>query len=990
MRLRSPLVCSLSLGLMALGIFVRGDGGAEPQVDFARDVQPLFKAHCLPCHSADEANGKLVLASYKSVMQGGRHGPVVIPGKSSQSLLVARILGQGGQERMPLGFAPLTDAQIRTIRDWIDQGAHGSAPGAGSETHWAYIKPTKPPVPVLNSSWIKTPVDAFVLSKLRSEKLSPAPEADRTTLIRRLSLDLTGLPPSPAEVDAFWADRSPNAYGKVVDRLLASPHFGERMALPWLDAARYADSNGFQQDGDNNQWVWRDWVVKAFNGDLPYDQFVVDQLAGDLLPNPTLDELVATGFNRNHMLNGEGGAIPEEQRNVICFDRVDVTSTTLLGLTMACCRCHDHKYDPFTQKDYYSLMAFFNNVPESGVPSGDGQYRIADPWIYAGSSEQMTRLKALKAVAASTSSRLDRLRQSAPFESALRAWKTEVEESAQEAKRAKLVYSPWKVSKEFRGASFDAAFKDSFAPETEKEPTGVVRPKLTDGQVHELTGDNTAFYFGRTVDSDKTCRLLFSFGSDDGIKVWFNGELIVSHKVTRGAAPDEELATVELHPGTNRLLIKVVNGGGIGGWYFRANGSRFQDSVLALVSKSSLSPEELERLRNAFLDDSPPSGWREAKAQAEAATDAVKKFEALLPRAMVMSDGQPRTTHVLSRGNYEAPLDEVHPRTPTVLPPEPKGVPANRLGLAQWIVSPDNPLTARVEVNRVWQMLFGTGLVKTSENFGVQGEPPSHPELLDWLAVDFREKGWDVKRLVKMIVMSSTYRQSSQCTPELRERDPENRLLARGARFRLSSFFIRDVALASSGLLNTKVGGKPVYPYQPKDIWDSLSITEERDFSYPQSKGADLYRRSLYTFWRRTVAPGNMFDAASRQVCTVRPVTTSTPMHALTTLNDVTWVEAGRVLAQHVMKDAGPTPERRLAEAFRRVCARRPGADELKILVEAFTRSYQTYKAHPDQALAYLSVGDSPRDANLDPAEYAAYASVCLAIYNLDEAMTRE
>jgi len=764
---------------------------APPAADYNADVLPILKAHCYQCHSGDQKLGGLSVDSLAGMLRGGANGPSVVIGKSAASPLIRRILGQDGKPRMPMGFAPLAERDVNVLRAWIDQGAKASA--SSSRKHWAYQKPIRPAVPKVKfATWVTNPIDAFVLSGIEKEGLKPSPPADRVTLIRRVTLDLTGLPPTPEEVDAFVTDRAPDAYRKVVDRLFASPHFGEKMALPWLDAARYADSNGFQQDGDTYQYVWRDWVVSALNANMPFDRFTIEQLAGDLLPTANEQtasgraQLIASAFNRNHMLNGEGGAIAEEQRNVNLYDRVDTTSTTWLGLTMACARCHDHKYDPLTQRDYYSLLAYFNNVPESGVPEGGGQYRIAPPWIFAGSPEQLAQMETLRA-------------------------------AVEAGKKAKVAA---------------AAQKD-------------LEKKLSD-------------------------------------------------------------------------------------------------------------------------------------------------FQATVPRVMVMSDKQPRESHIYSRGNYTSPLDKVTPTTPLTLPAMPASFPANRLGLAKWIVSPDNPLTARVQVNRFWQTFFGRGLVRTPENFGVQSEPPTQPQLLDWLAVDFRENDWDVKRLLRMMVMSSTYRQSSKVSPVMVKRDPENRFLARGARFRLPAMLLRDEALAASGLINLAIGGKPVYPYQPKGIWDGLQITEERDFTYPQSKGADLYRRSLYSFWRRTVAPGDMFDASTRQVCSVRLYQTSTPLHALTTLNDVTWVEAGRVLAERVMTGPAQSDQARLAEAFRRVCARRPDASELTILTRTLDRARAAFAKNPKDAETYLSQGASPRNPKLDMTDEAAYATVCSAILNLDEALTRE
>jgi hypothetical protein len=764
-------------GLLANGTPTR------PAQSFA-DVQKVLTAHCTRCHSGDKAAAALRLDSFDGVMKGGASGAVVVPGKSWQSVLMGRLAGEMGLPQMPLGFVPLSAREMSLIADWIDAGAKNTT---ATTKHWAYTAPIRPSVPTPKSKgWVRNPIDAFVLARLEQEGFKPSPEADRTALVRRATLDLTGLPPTTQEVDAFLADRSPDAYEKLVERLLASPNYGERMALPWLDAARYADSNGFQQDGDTHQWVWRDWVVDAMNANMPFDQFTIEQLAGDLLPDTTQatsegrKRLIATAFNRNHMLNGEGGAIPEEQRNVNLFDRVETTATTWLGLTMTCTRCHDHKYDPLTQRDYFSLMAYFNSVPESGVPEGGGQYRIAPPWIYAGSDEQMKRLHALQ------------------------------------------------------------------------------------GKV--------------------------------------------------------EVAEATKNPDAKTL------------------------------------GQELDELRSH------------------------------LPRVMVMSDRRPRETHVLNRGNYEEPMERVNAGTPALFEVEAQG---DRLALARWIVDPRNPLTARVAVNRYWQTFFGRGLVRTPENFGVQGEAPTHPELLDWLATEFVRTRWDVKHMHRLIVTSATYRQSSRVTAALHQRDPDNRLLARGARFRLPAMILRDVALASSGLLEPEMGGKPVYPYQPQGIWDGLAITLERDFTYPQSHGPDLYRRSIYTFWRRTVVPGNMFDASVRNVCSVQQWVTSTPLHALTTLNDPTWVEAGRVLAQRVMT-AKPTADLRLDYAFRLVCARKPSTSDMAVLRSTLATALSHFRSDPSAAERLLEVGESKRDGHLNAIDHAAYATVCHMILNLDEAMTRE
>jgi hypothetical protein len=1010
----------LFVGLAAGAAIARGVPGAAASPDPARDIQPLLKAHCIQCHGPDKALGGLRLDSRALALKGGVSGVSLVPGGSAKSLIVARIEWQGGKPRMPLGFAPLTAQQIGLVRDWIDRGAKWEE--VKTKPHWAFQPLKRPAVPVVIGTspnpllrkeganvrrgttyrdareWIRNPIDAFIVARLATEGLKPSPEADRITLIRRVTLDLTGLPPTPQEVDAFLADRRPDAYERVVDRLLASPHFGERMALPWLDAARYADSNGFQQDGDTYQYVWRDWVVKAFNEDMPFDRFTIEQLAGDLLPNATLDDKIATGFSRCHLLNGEGGAIPEEQRNVILFDRVDVTATTWLGATLACAQCHDHKYDPYKMRDYYSMMAFFNNVPESGVPPGGGQYRIAEPFVPAPSEADTAKMKDYESRIAAAKAEAARLERSPDVARAEAEWEAGLLKSSGEAPSLE----PWSFTGPFPADSFDAAYDTAFEPEKRVDLAASYlggklkwgpRADLKDGAALQLDGENSAFYFTRVIRVERGRRLALSFGSDDAIKVWLNGKQVAANRTTRAVAPDQEKVTVDLLPSENRLLVKIVNGGGIGGFYFKALESGVPAAIEAIARKdrAARTDAESKQLRDYFLSTQPPAAVKSARDMASSLQKELDAYRATIPRVMVMSDDRPRKTHMLQRGNYEMPGDEVSADTPRFLPPIPAGQPKNRLGLAQWLVSPENSLTARVQVNRFWQLFFGIGLVKTSENLGTQCDPPSHPELLDWLAVTFRDDAkWSMKKLCRLIATSATYRQSSKVTPQLRQRDPENRLLARGPRFRLPSMLLRDVALASSGLLNPAMGGKPVYPYQPKGIWDGLAITNERDFTYPQSKGADLFRRSLYTFWRRTVAPSDMFDSSVRQTCKVRLAITSTPLAALTMLNDVVWVEAGRNLAQHVIKEAGTDPASRLTEAFRRVCARRPTPDELRVLLRSLNRALATYRANPKAAEAYLKQGESPPDTSLDPSEHAAYASVCLALYNLDEAMTKE
>ena len=818
-------------------------------MDYNRDIRPILAENCFYCHGQDPNHRKADLRIDQR--DAAIAGKAIVPGKPDASELVKRLFQTDPEEVMPPpeSHRSVTPAQKARLKQWIAEGAE-------YQPHWTFLAPRRPLLPsVSKSAWPRNQIDHFSLNLLDANGLTPSPEADQTTLLRRVTYDLTGLPPSLEEVDAFLADTSPVAFEKVVDRLLASPHYGERMALPWLDAARYADSNGFQQDGDTFQWVWRDWVVKSLNDDMPFDQFSTEQLAGDLLPNATIDQKIATAFNRNHLLNGEGGAIAEEQRNVVLFDRVDVTSTTFLGLTVACAQCHDHKYDPITQKDYYSLMAAFNNIPESGVPTfystrirvGPPVVELPTPAFTLGVAEMEKKLADAKTEAGPE-------------------WET----------RRDAVQLKWEEEILVSSNPKDTIFK------------GYIK------DVREAPKNKPASYpAGRVRDEFEQFRLPHLSGNED--------------------------------------LKKIM-----------------------------------------------------------AAQQALKSYKAEeMPRVMVMEESKPRDTFILSRGDYETPLDKVAFATPGFLPPPPAGSPANRLGLACWLFAPENPLTARVQVNRLWQLYFGTALVKTSEDLGIQGEYPVHRDLLDWLAVEFRESGWRVKAMHRLLVTSATYRQSSKSTQALRLLDPENRLLSRGPRFRLPAMFLRDTALAASGLLQTKIGGKPLYPYQPEGVWDSLAITKERDFTYPLSSGADLYRRSLYTFQRRTVGPANMFDASVRQACKVRPDLTNTPLHALTTLNDPTWVEAARVLAAQLLKTPGDNSSR-ISMAFRRIAIRTPGADDVDRLTSLLEHQRSYFDQNPDKAAAFLRTGAAPAEPDLSPVEHAAWTALCLGIFNLDESLTRE
>ena len=825
---------------------------ADAPVSFNRDIRPILSENCFYCHGQDPNHREADLRL--DVREVALKEEAIVPGNPEKSLLIEHIYSEDKDELMPppKSNRKLSAQQKELLKRWI-------AEGAKYEQHWAYVTPTRPAAPeVQNKDWARNDIDRFILARLEREKLSPSPEADRATLIRRVKLDLLGLPPTPEEVDAFLADQAPDAYERVVDRFLASPHYGERMALPWLDAARYADSNGFQQDGDTFQWLWRDWVVQALNDDMPFDQFSTEQLAGDLLPNATQEQQIATAFNRNHLLNGEGGAIPEEQRFNNLFDRVDTTATNWLGLTMACAQCHDHKYDPLTQRDYYGLMSVFNQVSENGLAGGGpSRMRIAAPFLEVITPENKARIAELEAKV------------------------KEAEEAGQVKEKFELAFAAWKTG---------------------------------------LTPDSTT-PDGRAVDGKLTAIL-----------------------------------RIETAKRTDAQKKELENG-------LR---SQFEKKVWPGVVKND------------------PRG----KAAEDAKAALAKYRGEEIPRVMVMRDDKPRETSILERGEYLKPKEKIVFAPPAFLTPLPQGAPTNRLGFAKWLFAPENPLTARVQVNRMWQHFFGAGLVKTVEDLGVQSEMPSHPELLDWLAVDFREGGWKMKRMHRMVVTSAAYRQSSKVSPEMVKRDPENRLLARGARFREPSLVLRDLALAASGLLNPQLGGQPVYPYQPDGIWETLAITKERDFTYPKSSGTDLYRRSLYTFWRRTIGPANMFDASARQTCKVRAVVTSTPLHALTTLNDPTWVEAARVLAARSW-EAGSEPDARIVRAFRLVLGRQPLDRDMEILRRAYAKQHAIFEADQKAAGELLKVGAAPA-SNLPIVDHAALTAVCLALFNLDEALTRE
>jgi hypothetical protein len=799
--------------------------GSEPKVDFDRDIRPILSDKCFKCHGPDAQHRKAGLrldtpeGMFGEAESGGK---AVVPGNLEESELYWRITSDDDLDRMPppKSGKTLKAAEIAQLKAWIEQGAP-------YQRHWAYRPLARPEPPLVrDAAWVRNPIDRFVLARLEKEGLTPSPEADRAVLLRRVFLDLIGLPPSPAEVDAFLVDSKPDAYERVVDRVLASPHYGERWGRLWLDLARYADTHGFEKDPIRSMWPYRDWVIAALNRDLPFDQFTIEQIAGDMLPNASLSQKIASGFHRNTMINTEGGVDPEEARVATIVDRVGTTATVWLGTTLACAQCHDHKYDPFSQKEFYQFFAFFNNADE--------------PEMEVGPPEAIARRDAIRA-------------------------QIEV------------------LSKE----------RDTYlATLPEKQ------------------------------------------------KVW------------------EAALTSEARQALKPEIRAILD-----------------------VPADQRDDDQKKALAQAFRAQDVGLSERETTLQ------ALRAREPKLPTTLVMQErAQPRETHIMIRGNFLTLGAKVDPGVPSILPPLPADQPANRLTLARWLVSPENPLTPRVIVNRIWEQNFGRGLVGTVEDFGSQGEQPAHPELLDWLASEFIRQGWSLKALQRLIVTSSTYRQSSFASPKLRERDPDNRLLARGPRFRVEAETIRDIALAASGLLCRKVGGPSVFPPQPDGIW-TMHYSNDR---WIDSQGPDRYRRGLYTFWRRTAPyPTFMaFDAPSRETCTVRRPRTNTPLQALTTLNDPAFVEAAQALARRILAEGGPDPEHQAAYALRLCVVRAPRPDEIERIVALFTTERAQFQSDA-QAAAALA-GAEGESAPSDLAARAAWTVVANVLLNLDETITKE
>lgn len=983
------------------------DALRENSPHYNRDVRPILSKHCLACHGLDEdarEAGLRLDVRGAAIAELDSGETAIVPGNAQSSEVVARVVSDDPDLRMPPAdrHEPLSAAEIETLTRWIDAGAD-------YQQHWSLVPPEKKSPPeIVDEKPDLSPIDAFVRKRLATTKLQPAPAAAKYKLIRRLSLDLTGLPPSPTEVQTFVDDQRPDAYQRLVDRLLASPHYGERMAVNWLDAARYADTHGYHIDSHRDMWPWRDWVIDAFNDNLPFDDFTVWQLAGDLLPNATREQQIASGFNRNHGINYEGGAIPEEYLVEYVVDRANTTGTVWMGLTLGCARCHDHKYDPISQEEYFKFFAFFNTIDEKGL---DGQRGNAVPNLPLPTKQQQSEQQRL-------TDEIEQLKQKLkPWEMKLddlqHDWERKIAAADGEAIKQTLQDSHWyRLGPQIEETASEVLQHDHLTPATKVDINQPVQIKgkpqawtkfdeLIDGHTHNFPWERSANYLVRTITVDKPQRVTVSIGCSDALKFWFNGQLLVDRDRPVPVVKRQHEFDLELQAGKNQLLVKIVNISWECDFYFalRASTPRLPLKIEKILAKmrDARSTDDSEKLKDFYRENiAEAAEYHQLQTELLAKRRQLDELVATIPTTMVMREmSQPRKTFRLDRGQYDSPQEEVVPTTPSVLPPLPTDSPTNRLALARWLTDPAHPLTARVTVNRLWQMLFGVGLVATSGDFGTQGEWPSHPELLDWLAVELVDSGWDVKHMLRLIVMSETYRQSSAATPEKIAIDPNNRLLSRGPRFRLQAEFIRDLALKTSGLLNDRIGGPSAKNYQPPGLW--LELAHQKDNSkftaqqFEQASGDELYRRGLYTFWKRSVPPPNLitFDAPNRETCTVQREITNTPLQALVLLNDPTYVEAARALAERVMREA-ETDRQRASRAFLLVTSREPSDQEIDILLKQLVWQRTQFADESDAAEKLLDMGDSPRDASLTPAEHAAWTSVASLILNLDETITKE
>jgi len=1023
----SPRLVSL---LLVAHCVCAGSGLPAAPVSFGREVLPILSDNCFRCHGPDEAERKAGLRlDTREGATAGRNGrPPIVPGDPERSEVLARMLTHDPDELMPPPTTKraLSAGQIETFRRWIAEGAPWGR-------HWAFEPPVRGKVPVAG----RNPVDAFVVARLAAGGLSLSPPAASHTLLRRLSFDLAGLPPTAEEVTAFLDDNSSDAWERAVDRLLRSPHFGERMAMWWLDAARYADTDGYQADETRSNWPWRDWVVESFNRNLPFDRFTVEQFAGDLLPDATPEQRLATCFHRNHMTNGEGGRDPEESRVDYVMDRVNTMGTVWLGLTLGCAQCHTHKFDPVSQTDYYRLSAFFNSIDEDGKagrgarpylsyqsPHGPRAVAEAEQWVaVCQAAEARARVAAEPFFADWLAQKLAEIRPGhvawRPLAGAVES--TDGTEFSVEDDGVIQTRGPTPRQDDFRViAGSPLARVTGFRLEVFPHPShtggGLSRGAagefiLTDIkvqvrrrgelQVRELAVASAVADFSADPQKHGGYGDVKHVLDDDPRNGWSTkgADATQPHVAVFALAEpftpagDEELIFELRHRSTEgnaaigRFRVAVADEPGLA--MSRVEPTPLERLAAVRPVDPEAVPAELRaELRRQFLEDHAACAKpRAALALAERQLEEVRKASGDVEVMVLAERSEPRRTHVLLRGVWDKPGEVVESGVPTAVAPWPAGEAPTRLGLARWLVSPDNPLTARVIVNQFWQLCFGAGLVRTPEDFGLQGEPPTHPELLDWLAVEFRESGWDVKHLLRLIVTSDTYRQSSAVSPDLLARDPENRLLARGARFRLPSWMLRDAALQAAGLLNLALGGPPVRPYQPEGVWEEITMGR---FRYEPSDGAAQYRRTLYSFWRRSSAPTFLFDSAQRRVCELHPRRTNTPLQALTLLNDETFLEAARVLAEEAVRSRDGTEAGLLQRLTVRVLGRQLQGEELAVLQRELDRALSHYRSHPEDASRLIEAAHGTPASGEDLPVRAAHLVMASLLLNLDEAITRE
>lgn len=1051
------LTCFLSicLCLFSQSFLLSQTTRADDSILYNRDIRPILTDMCFPCHGPDSASRK---GDYRLDRRDDAIGKkVIVPGKPSESEMIRRILTSDANEVMPPSATKktLSAAQKELLKKWV-------ASGAEYQSHWSFIAPVRPELPkVKNESWAKSPIDRFVLAKLEERGLTPAPEADRRTLARRASLDITGLPPNVEIVEEFVNDKADNAYEKLIDKLLTSKHWGEHRGRYWLDAARYADTHGIHFDNYREIWAYRDWVINAFNRNVPFDQFTIEQLAGDLLPNKTLDQQVASGFNRCNITTNEGGTIAEEYYVLYTRDRTETTSQVWLGLTTGCAVCHDHKFDPISQREFYSLAAFFNNTTQNAM---DGNVPNTPPILNVPTEADRPRWDALLVEVPAAQKRFDDRKQAARPE--FDKWLTTATPESLggslpqkdlhfhatlnegQGKVAKVVVegqprdvtlndsATWQPgvsaqALQVQGAACDVADVGDFEKDQSFSSAAWVKLQANDSagaiaarmdKPSEYRGwdfwsqgrrigthivsnwpEDALKVVGQTqVKANEWTHVAVTYDGSSkaaGVKIYYNGQLqktnVESDKLkgsiktsvpfrigSRSAG--EPLAAAGIQD--LRLYKRALTGAEVESL---AKVTRFA-GILAKAADQRTDVEKNEVYPWWLGSNDKP--FQELSAQHSALEGEQNAIKSRGTIAHVMNEkSEEAMAYILARGEYDKRKDPVKANTPAVLPTFPNKAPKSRLGLAQWLLKSEHPLTARVTVNRFWQELFGTGLVKTAGDFGITGELPSHQELLDWLAVDFRENGWDIKKFFKQMLISNTYRQSAVVNREKLALDPQNRLISRGPRFRMDAEMIRDYSLAASGLLVPKLGGPSVKPYQPEGVWEAVAMIGSNTRDYKRDTGENLYRRSLYTFIKRSAPPASMeiFNATARETCVVRRERTNTPLQALVTLNDVQHIEAARHLAQTVLKTGGDSFESRADLLAKRLLARPFRAEERTVVQASLNDLLSHYQAHADDAKQLIAFGESKPDAGLDPATLAAWTMLTNEVLNLDEVLTK-